>query len=237
MRNILIVEDEIELAANLKEILEFLGFKVINIFSNGVDVLDSLSKELPDLILMDIQIEGEIDGIDLAYHIRGKYKIPLIFLTAYHDKSILDRVSEVNYDDYLLKPYTVERLQSSIYLAFKNFESLLKNEKTTVTLGIRDKGFVVPVPEDEIIFLKADGLYTRVYTNSKNYILRNILKEVTNDLSSNKFLRVHKSFTVNINNITSFNSKELTIGNYVIPTRRGLYKELKDKITKIKDVS
>jgi two-component system, LytTR family, response regulator LytT len=230
MKNIMIVEDEPELAENLKEILEHLNYRVTNVFTNSTDVLHALITDTPDLILMDILIEGEMDGVDLAYHIRDKYQVPLIFITAYHDSAMLDRVSKVNYDGYLLKPYTVERLESSIYLALKNFESQINGNEKIKTLKIRDKGFLVPVPEDDVIYLKADGLYTRVFTVSKNYIIRDILKDVIGDLSQKKFLRVHKSFTVNIKYITSFNSKELTLGDYVIPIRRGLFKDLKDLI-------
>jgi DNA-binding LytR/AlgR family response regulator len=227
MKKILIVEDDFDLASNIKEILETLNYEVINIFSNSKDVLDFLEKEIPDLILMDILIRGDLDGIDLAYLIREKYPISLVFLTAYHNQNILNRISKVTYDGYLLKPYSIERLQSTIFLALKSFEEVSKKKIISRTLKIRDKGFMVPVSENDIIFLKADGLYTRVFTHSKNYIIRNILKEVTRELSDDKFIRIHKSYTINIEQITSFNAKEVIIGENIIPLRRGVYRDLK----------
>lgn len=224
---ILIVEDEVDLAANLKEILENLNYEVIGSFTNGQDVMAFLMRNTPDIILMDILIEGEIDGIDLTYQIRDKFNIPVVFLTAYSDESILNRITKVMYDGYILKPFTTERLKSNIYLALQEFNSKKSKKIYTPTLKIRDKGYLVPVPQEDILFLEADGLYTKVITKSKKYMLRDILKDVGEQLIPEKFKRVHKSYIVNIEQIDSINAKEIIVKQQIIPIRRGLYKELK----------
>ncbi|MBD8490906.1 response regulator [Echinicola sp. CAU 1574] len=226
MKKILIVEDELDLAENLEEILSVIGYKVSAIISDGDMVLDYLKRSQPDLILMDILIDGEMDGIDLAKKIKETSPIPIIFLTAYSDKMILDRISKVIYEGYLLKPFHIETLKTCLYLAFKNIETPNFKPKQH-TLKIRDKGFMVPVPVEEITFLEADGLYTKVHTLSKPYTIRDILKDVTEKLPHDSFLRIHKSFTININHIHSFNAKELTVGQHIIPMRRGFLKKLK----------
>ncbi|WP_332912485.1 LytTR family DNA-binding domain-containing protein [Algoriphagus boritolerans] len=71
-----------------------------------------------------------------------------------------------------------------------------------------DKGYLVPVPYSEIVYLKADGLYTKVYTKAKSYLVRDILKSFEEKLPADIFLRVHKSFLVNISFIASFNAKK-----------------------------
>ncbi|MFN3803024.1 LytR/AlgR family response regulator transcription factor [Belliella pelovolcani] len=91
----------------------------------------------------------------------------------------------------------------------------------------------MPVPIYDILFLKADGLYTKVYTKTKTYVIRDILKDVLGDLPSSSFVRVHKSYLVNIKHINSFNSKELIIEDHTIPIRRGFYREL-HQLTEIK---
>jgi DNA-binding LytR/AlgR family response regulator len=223
---VLLVEDEYELALNIRDILEFSDYEVVGIFQNADDVISYLySNDLPDLILMDILIQGDKDGIDLTYYIRDKYDIPIVFLTAYSDQSILERIAKVLYDGYILKPFNKERLISTVYLALEEFKSN-KNKKRR-TLNIREKGFIVPVPEEEIMFLQADGLYTKVITKSKKYVVRDILKDIGEKLSEDKFIRVHKSFLVNIDKIQSINSKEICIDDHVLPIRRGLYKPLK----------
>ncbi|MCH7400534.1 LytR/AlgR family response regulator transcription factor [Belliella kenyensis] len=227
MKKILIVEDEFELAENLKDILQVIGYEVSAIISNGRDVLLNLEIEQPDLIIMDILIIGNLDGIDLAYKIKDTYEIPIVFLTGYTDKAFLDRISNILYEGYLLKPFTLDRLRSSLYLAFKEFDKKKQSNTKHLTLKIWDKGFLVPVPTNEITHLEADGLYTKVHTLTKPYTVRDILKDVATQLPSDKFIRIHKSFIVNTDHIVGFNSKELNVGLKIIPIRRGFYKELK----------
>ncbi|MFD2035459.1 LytR/AlgR family response regulator transcription factor [Belliella marina] len=230
MKKILIVEDEFELAENLKDILQVLGYQVTAIISNGRDVLLDLEMGIPDLIIMDILINGNIDGIDLAYKIKDSYQIPIVFLTGYTDKVYLERISNILYEGYLLKPFTLDRLKSCLYLAFKEFEKKRKAVPKQKTLKIRDKGFLVPVPINEITHLEADGLYTKVHTLNKPYTVRDILKDVAEQLPSENFIRIHKSYIVNKDHIVGFNAKELNVGLKVVPIRRGFYKELKKMI-------
>lgn len=229
MKKILIVEDEHELALNIQEILINLEYDVVGIFNNAIDVLDYFIDGSADLILMDILIQGDLDGIDLCYKLKDKLNIPIVFLTAYSDKTILERISKIMYDGYLLKPFTIESLKSTIFLGFEKMqenENSKQISSTKNTLKIRDKGFLVPVPIYDILFLRADGLYTKVFTRSKTYLIRDILKDVLGDLPSSSFVRVHKSYMVNVKHISSFNSKELLIHEHIIPIRRGFYKEL-----------
>lgn len=227
MKRILLVEDDLDLGENIKEILIASDYDVVKVVTNGSDCLKYLEENSADLILMDILIEGNIDGIDLTYKIKQELNIPIVFITAYSDKTFLDRISKILYDGYLLKPFGIQRLLSTVYLAITNFSkptnASLEYKKS---LSIRDKGFIVPVPINEIAFLKADGLYTKICTKSKSYLIRDILKDVKGKLPEDKFIRVHKSYTVNLEHIESFNSKEIMVNNEIIPIRRGFYKEL-----------
>ncbi|MDR7127890.1 DNA-binding LytR/AlgR family response regulator [Algoriphagus sp. 4150] len=226
MKRILIVENEVELAENMEDILEHLGYETVHTLNNSGDVLEYLKNETPDLILMDIMLDGPVDGIELTRQIRKSIDIPTVFITAYSDLDFLERVANVPNEGYILKPFSKERLRSSIFLAFKSFEAKSKNPRKH-TLQIRDKGYTVSVQEDDILILKADGLYTKVLTKAKQYIMRDILKDVVSRLPGERFVRVHKSYIINISHVTSINSKELVIENHVIPIRRGYYQELK----------
>jgi DNA-binding LytR/AlgR family response regulator len=115
-------------------------------------------------------------------------------------------------------------LNSIIYLAILKYKV---GVKLTSILNIKDKGFTVPLKIDEILMLKADGLYTRIYTGEKQYVVRAILKDISATLSINSFIRIHKSYIVNIDYVTSFNSKYVTLLNHVAPIRRGYVKELR----------
>ncbi|MCH7412036.1 response regulator [Belliella sp. R4-6] len=229
MEKILIVEDEVELALNIKEIVENFGYEVVGIYSEANSVLAYLDSFKVDLILMDIQIQGNIDGIDLCYKIKDRTNIPIIFLTAYSDQSYLDRISNLVYDGYLLKPFKVESLKTAVYLALKSKPyAISQKDLGKLSLKIRDKGYVVPIPLGDILYLKADGLYTKVFTSAKSYIVRDILKDLQSQLPEELFIRPHKSYLVNIEKISSFNSKELKVSGAIIPIRRGYFKILSE---------
>jgi DNA-binding LytR/AlgR family response regulator len=230
MKKILIVEDEAELALNIKEILIHLGYEVSGILDNGKEVMEFLNHNNVDLIFMDIQISGAIDGVELCKIIKSKYNLPIIYLTAFSNKTLLDKIATTEYEGYLLKPFTIEELQATTYLVLKNFvkKTITPNKKNVYI--VRDKGNTVPLQFDEILFFKADGLYTKIQTKTKTYMARNILKDMIQDLPKDTFVRVHKSYTINFKEVSSFNSKEIQIGEYTIPLRRGSLKEFKGLI-------
>lgn len=228
MKKILIVEDEKDLAENLRDLLEALGYVVVKVFDQAEFVLEYLENEIVDLILMDVMIKGSMDGIELTEAIKKSHPIPVVFITAFSDQGVLERISKGKYEGYLLKPFSLQALKSAVFLALNKHAILEKNMdgSSKNSLKIRDKGYVVPVSQDDILFVEADGLYSKIITIQKTYILRGILKEISKNLDSKKFVRVHKSFSVNIHKIESLNAKELVIGEHIIPIRRGFYKNL-----------
>lgn len=231
MKKILIVEDEVELANNICEILSDLDYQVAAVVDNAGSALTFLESNEVDLVLMDILIHGELDGIDLAYQIREKYNLPIVFSTAYSGTEYLERISSEIHEGYLLKPFTLDSLKTAIFFGLKRHEEKSKEEnKSQGSLKIMDKGYLVPVPFSEIVYLKADGLYTKIYTKAKSYLVRDILKGFEEKLNTKQFKRVHKSFLVNISYIESFNAKKINLGDTSIPIRRGLYKELLEKL-------
>ncbi|MBS4040221.1 MAG: response regulator [Flavobacteriales bacterium] len=225
MNKVFIVEDEQDLADNMAAILRSSGFDVVGKEDSGEIAVKKIQQSKPDLILMDIMLKGEMDGIELTQKIREKSNVPIIFTTAYYEQMYLERVSDINYDSFILKPITKDVLITTITLAFLKVKRK-KVEKNI--LNIRDKGFLVPIDEDDIIMLKADGLYTRIYTTTRQYVIRDILKDVIGKLSEKKFIRIHKSYLVNLDYVTAFNAKEVTIANYIVPIRRGYFRELGD---------
>jgi two-component system response regulator LytT len=130
-----------------------------------------------------------------------------------------------------LKPFTLDSLKTAVFFGLKRHQEKPQNiTKPKESLKVMDKGFLVPIPFNEILYLKADGLYTRVFTKVKSYLIRDILKGFEDKLPKEQFMRVHKSFLINVNYISSFNAKKINLGEVSIPIRRGLYKELMDKL-------
>ncbi|WP_368008976.1 hybrid sensor histidine kinase/response regulator [Laspinema palackyanum] len=123
---VLVVEDEIITAIDIQSSLENLGYHVPPIASTGQEALDQVAKFQPDIILMDIVLKGEIDGIETANRIRDRQPIPIIFLTAYSDDATLARAGISEPFGYLLKPFDDRELHTTIQMALKRYQAELK---------------------------------------------------------------------------------------------------------------
>ena len=109
---ILIVEDEMIIAANISVQLTTLGYKISGIIPGGEEVLLHVKSNVPDIILLDINLKGEHDGIDIATLIQKQYKIPIIYLTANSDEAHFNRAKATNPYAILSKPFCNAQLNS-----------------------------------------------------------------------------------------------------------------------------
>jgi len=118
-KSILIVEDEGLIALHLMETLINAGYRVFEPVATGEEVLKLLEvSPQPDLILMDITLDGILDGIETARLIMQQYQIPVIFLTAHSNGSVVTKAKEVSPQGYILKPVLVEDLLQNIERVF-----------------------------------------------------------------------------------------------------------------------
>lgn len=144
---ILIVEDECLVAGDLQETLEFMGYVVTGIATSGEQAVFMAGETRPDLILMDIKLEGEMDGTQAAELIYDLYKIPIIFLTAYSGNHILDQAKKSSPFGYIVKPFDEKELHPMITMALhkhaleekligekKHYESLFRDKQVEVVL-------------------------------------------------------------------------------------------------------
>ena len=134
--NIIIVEDEFVIAMETKSNLVDLGYNVTSIVDTGEKLIAKIKDEIPDLILMDIQIKGNTDGIEVAEFIRSNYSlsIPLIFLSAYAEDDKLERAKQVYPSGYLIKPVQARELKASIEMALHASQLLAQQVKDVKAL-------------------------------------------------------------------------------------------------------
>ena len=114
---ILIVEDELIVAKNIETRLKSLGYVVPVIAASGEEAIQGAAETRPDLVLMDIKLQGEIDGVEAAEEIRARFDIPVVYLTGYADEGTLQRAKVTDPFGYILKPFEVNELRSSIEMA------------------------------------------------------------------------------------------------------------------------
>jgi signal transduction histidine kinase len=116
---IMVVEDERIVAMHIRQQLEKLGYEVPAVVASGDQALRSIDKERPDLILMDIRIDGPMDGIETALRVPPEYRIPVIYLTAYSEEATLNRAKATAPHGYLLKPFSERELHATIQMALE----------------------------------------------------------------------------------------------------------------------
>ncbi len=126
---ILVVEDENIVALEIKKRLQKLGYIVPGVASTGEDAISKAEGILPDLVLMDIMLKGEIDGINAAGEIRKRFNIPVIYLTAYSDGDTIERAKLTEPYGYILKPFEEDDLRTAIEIALYRHQMVNDREK------------------------------------------------------------------------------------------------------------
>ena len=232
---ILIVEDEELYADQLEMLVDKLGYEHLATLDNSQDALNCLKKELPDLILMDVHIRGEHDGIELAGLIQKDFPIPIIFITSLQDDLTFSRASRTNPLNFLVKPFNQLQLQRTIELTVKKLSSIAseipieptKKEEETwendfffkTHFFIKTRQRLEKVATNEVLFLEADGHYCQIHTEQKKFLVRIPMLELFKRLPKDLFLQTHRSFMINMGKVDSVDLSDsvIIIGEKQVP--------------------
>lgn len=229
---ILIVEDDMIIAANISLQLSKLGYEVTGIESRGEDAVNHAIENHPDIILMDIQLKRGMTGIDAAKKIQEKTAIPLIYLTANSDEASFQKAKETKPYAFISKPFNKLNLERTIELvAEKIKEEKIETEDSDSLIEslddrifIRNNGKLIKLMLDEILYIEADRNYCNIFTNSQNYLIVSPLNAFCQKIESRDFLRVHRSYVVNLKKLDAVADSHLEIMRKVIPISK-MYKE------------
>jgi len=198
--NILVAEDENIIALDISNTLHRLGYKISGIVASGEEIMKELEVSKPDLIMMDIMLEGNMTGIDAAKIVSEKYELPVVFLTALTDEQTLQKAKITNPFGYILKPYDEKSLHSAIEMALykhkvekelqlrtreleeekKNTDTLLKNIlPEEIVHEIKTKGSVKPRFYEEVSILFTEFCdFDKITSEVDPNLLLNELNEV-----------------------------------------------------------
>lgn len=241
---ILIVEDEMIIAANISLQLNELGYEVTGIIPRGEEALMHIKSETPDILLLDINLKGELDGIETALAMQKTHDIPIIYLTANADDAHFNRAKETHPYGFIAKPFKKLDLQRAIELTISQIGPKDENKEDSVSQNtgatvLRDSIFVrhlnsmVKVSITDILYIEAERNYCRIFTNKKEYLLVITLKEMDNKLPEKHFLRIHRSFIINISQIKEIATSHIVIGKKAIPISKSVKKELLKRLQTI----
>jgi DNA-binding LytR/AlgR family response regulator len=239
---VLIVEDKSVVAEDLRLCLEDFGYITLGVCTNGFDAIEKTEALSPDILLMDININGPIDGVETVKQITATYSLPIIYLTAYSDSTTVDRAKATHPAAYLVKPFDPIDLKIAIDIAIENFQKdrndkILSNGEHPLPV-LNDSFFIKQgesyhkVPFSTILYIEADGSYTKIHTTQGTMTLSMNMKGVLSNLPS-IFLKVHRSFIVNLHMIDKFDRNNLYVGEVAIPVSNSNKEILTEKFLKI----
>lgn len=237
---ILIVEDQKIIARDIESLLTDWGYTIVGCATTGDEALQLFKKHQPDLALVDIHIDGDMDGIDTVLEFNAIRPIPIVYLTAQADAYTVNKAKASRPSAYLLKPFDERGLQISLEMAFDTFSNTqatpqYKKEASKVqaanevklgadvilqidnAIFIKQNYRFVKLNKTELLLLEADRNHTYIQTKQHRYIVRIPLTTVMERLQYDKLVRVHRSFAINTLHIDEFNDSEIIVSGKTVP--------------------
>jgi two-component system response regulator LytT len=238
---ILLVEDEPIVAKDIEMCLERLGHQVIGTVAEGERAIDIIKKTSPDLVVMDITLDGKMDGIDVANQMKEQgLNIPVVFLTANTDRKTFENAKLSEPYGYIIKPFKELDLYTAIEIASQKFTkrsvgtssskellySIPETKKNDDVLFVKSNYTLVKVNINELIYVEALKDYVIFHTKNNRYVVHSTMKNMELKLSSEVFIRVHRSFIVRLEDVNSVTPHSLVLEsiNKEVPIG-GSYKE------------
>jgi len=228
---VLVVEDEIIIADSICSTIKELGYLALEPAINYTEAIDIIKNEIPDIAILDIQLSGSKSGIDLAEKIQEEGKFPFIFLTSNADIATINEAKKVKPSAYLIKPFSKQELFTSIEVALYNYsQNVGQHQDNSLIIKdaifIKDDGVYHKIRFSEITFIKSAHIYIEItLKNDKKHLVRSGLNEVINKLSD-KFVRVHRGYIINVDYLDQIESSTLKINDIVIPIGKKYRQEI-----------
>lgn len=214
---ILIVEDEPIHADRFEMLAQQMDYEVAGVCDNAFDALDCFHRTQPDLVLLDIHLRGDTDGIALAERFRQARTVPIIFVTSLQDDETFARAQRTGPAAFILKPFDLLQLRRAIELAVGRLAPAPNDfEQTDLVLPdclfikVREK--LEKVLLDDIVYMESDGRYAMLFTqNGRKYALRMPLGDLEAKLPIERFARIHRGYVIHLKWMQSVDLHDMTV--------------------------
>ena len=238
---VLLVEDDWIIAKEISYNLQDMGFEIAGCFDNGEEAYRQIKLLMPDLVILDIDLAGEMTGIELGALLKKDGNTAFIFLTALADLQTVEKAKLVEPFAYLVKPISPETLFSTIEITLHNAArrnadfaatatSITGNLRYDDSIFVKNKKRLEKILLKDILWVEAYDIYAMIKSSTGQYLLSHSLKAVEEKFPSSHFIRVHRSFIVNKEKIDAIEESDLIIADTPIPVgktyRDGLMKKL-----------
>jgi len=242
---IIVVEDDMVIASKITLLLANLGYTVNGIFSCGEEAVQHARDFEVDIILLDINLKGKLDGIGTAMQAQTFTNALVIYLTDNSDEATFNRAKSTRPVGFITKPFSELDLQSSIEKALckkaeyhPKIDPPIRSAETQqfilgdrIFIKCRDK--LIKIMISDVLYIEADRNYSRIFTTGKEFLLSITLKSMEEKLPGNIFVRIHRSYCINITQIEEVGDSFVVIGGKPIPMSAGLKENLFQRLQTI----
>ena len=198
--SIFIVEDEPIIALHIETAIAKFGYINLGVVPDGRQAIEQIRKLKPDLVLMDIQLEGPINGIETAKIIRAETDTPVVFLTSQVDKATIAEALTAKPYGYIVKPFNNDELFANIELALFKYRlerpAFYTPQPVSETLFVKEEKKLIKLRLEDIMYLESSDNYVIIHTTKEKVTTRSTFSEIELGLPSDQFFRAHRSFII-----------------------------------------
>lgn len=230
---ILLIEDDPKVALRTEALIFSLGYDLLKTVDNSEDAIHVIRQQNPDILVMDIDIKGKLNGIEVAEQV-SVLQIPIVFVTGHNEQKYYDLAKQVQPVAYLVKPFNKFTFQSALenaVIGLSKNENLhspeSKKDASEEWIGevwlkksffIKRNNLLQKVKIEDIHYIQSDGNYCDIITNKK-FAVKTSLVQLLRRLPANQFVRIHKSYIIQADLIENIDmtSNEVYIGGATIP--------------------
>jgi two-component system response regulator LytT len=212
---ILVIEDEVLIAEHLKHYLVGFGFSEVFLTHTKKQAIQLLDHISPDLVLLDLHLQQPKDGMEIARIIDERGEPPYIFITANADLLIIQEAMHTKAVSYITKPVKKTDLFAAIQIALKS-----KAKPETSFLLIKESNSNLKLSFDDILYIEGNSNYINIFTKTQKVVTRQSLEWAELELPEHLFMRIHRSYLVNLRAVQRTNAKSVFIGETEIPISR-----------------
>tara|TARA_R110000787_G_scaffold152436_1_gene266333 strand:- start:1887 stop:2576 length:690 start_codon:yes stop_codon:yes gene_type:complete len=216
-KSVFIVEDNALNRITLETILEDYNYNIVGSYANAEEAWEILKNINVAIVLIDINLAGDKDGIWLGSKIRKYNNTAFVYLTAYGDNETIHKVKKTNPNGYLMKPYNEPTLLTTIDIAISNFSNY---KETGASIYIKDSSIRVKLNLDDINYIQSDGNYLHVFLNHKKHLVRAKLTDFLKELPETTFAQVHQRYAINISKVDMIGNGFVMLGKEEIPVSK-----------------
>lgn len=239
---VLVVEDELLFAEQLEVALEDLGYEFVGPATDARIALSLHRTETVDVALLDVQLRGLVDGMQLAAQLLAQRPIPLIFLTSRTDEATFARARLLGAAAYLVKPVEPAALQRAIELAVANFAAAAQDAPTAAdpfgpangsvvlsdALFIKENGLLEKIRLADVLWVESDNRVCRLALAGRMVTVRLPLRELIRHLPTERFVQIQRSYLVNLDHIERVDPVRnlVQVGEQLLPVSRNYHDDL-----------